>query len=157
MIVENTHSIDGKLVKILFNFDEYPLDFYRKEFRELLEYQYGREEQKIDEATGTPIARQYDLKRLRPAEISKLKNYGTYKLLTTRFPYAYFKENVVNVLTKLLVRILAQNPRIITSKSFQLNIKIIRVEGREFYGQYQNEVSDDSVAYLDFNGLWLLN
>ncbi|MFH0868089.1 MAG: hypothetical protein V1831_02145 [Candidatus Woesearchaeota archaeon] len=131
--------IHGKKVKIVYNFDEYSERKYKNDFEELVTYQTKKE---IIDKEKNPRA--LDLKFL---------NIKGFKYI----PYDYFQKTVINFLTRVICQILNEFPNIITSKEFEIQIKIARVKQREYYGAYDPDVSDVEHAYTEFSGLWLLN
>jgi len=130
-------DINGKIVNIVINLENYSLRKFNLDFKDLLKYQTKNEELDLNSN------RQFDLKRI----------YGG--ILPIK--YEDFQRIINLFLPKIILFFLKEHQEIITSDNFEIQIKIVRVPKREYYGVYDPEISDKNYAYIEVSGLWLLN
>ena len=130
-------DINGKIVNIVINLENYSLRKFNLDFKDLLKYQTKNEELDLNSN------RQFDLKRIYEG-ILPIK-------------YEDFQRIINLFLPKIILFFLKEHQEIITSDNFEIQIKIVRVPKREYYGVYDPEISDKNYAYIEVSGLWLLN
>lgn len=142
-------SVHGKRVKLVLDFDDYSERKYRNDFEDFLEYQTKRE--KFENAKDT------DLKFLYIRELKNIPYNGLAKYLEDKYPYELFQKLLFDFLARIIQKVLEDFPAIITSDDFEVQVKISRITQREYYGGYDEKVSDAEHAYIEFSGLWLIN
>jgi hypothetical protein len=142
--------IAGKTVKITLNFDNYSKIQYRNDFKEFLDYNTKKE--KNLEPTN-----HFSLKKIFHEEFKTIPEKGLATYLEDKYSYEFYVEIVSNFLLKIVNKVLCDSPSVITSDQFEIQVQIIRILRREYYGAYDPEPSDKSHAYLEFGGFWLLN
>ncbi len=142
-------SVHGKKVKVVLDFDDYSERKYRNDFENFLEYQTKRE--KFENAKDT------DLKFLYVRELKNIPYIGLAKYIERKYPYELFQKLLSNFIIRIIQKVLEDFPAIITSDNLEVQVKISRITQREYYGGYDEKVSDAEHAYIEFSGLWLIN
>lgn len=139
-ILKEGFEIGGKRVIVIFLFRNYWRKYLQSDYQELIMYQ--QKKAKIEN---------------RLSDID-LKFYHTIKQFP-EIPYDYFKETVRRFVLRVIYEVLRENPGIVTTTTdtFEIQFKVSRNENREWYGSYDDSISDTEHAYIEYNGLWLLN
>ncbi|MFH1770736.1 MAG: hypothetical protein ABH828_04210 [archaeon] len=143
--------INGKNVKIIFNYNNYSKRKYRNDFKDFLDYHTKREEKDPEQV------RQFDLKRIFYKEFQTIPYKGLAAYLSERYSYEFFMKTANYFFIKILEKVLNDYPKIITSEEFEIQVQVIRIVRREYYGAYDPEPSDKDHAYIEFNAVWVLN
>ncbi|MBS3133261.1 hypothetical protein J4470_03995 [Candidatus Woesearchaeota archaeon] len=139
-ILKDGFEINGKKVIVLFLFRNYWRKHLESDYRELMNYH-----QKIAKVEN-------------PMSDIDLKFYHTIRQFP-EIPYDYFKEVIRRFVLRIVNEVLRDNPGIVTTTTdtFEIQFKVSRNDNKEWYGAYDDSISDTEHAYIEYNGLWLLN
>ncbi len=139
-ILKDGFEIGGKRVIVIFLFRNYWQKYLQSDYQELIRYQQKKAE------IRNPLS-DIDLKFHHA-----IKNFP-------EISYDYFKETVRRFVLKVIYEVLRENTGIVTTTTdtFEIQFKVSRNENREWYGSYDDSISDMEHAYVEYNGLWLLN
>ncbi len=139
-VLKDGFVINGKQVVVIFLFKQYWQKYLQSDYKELIKYHKKK------------------LKLENPQSELDLKFYHA----IDRFPkitYEYFKEAVRRFMLRVTHQVLKDDPSFVTAIGdvFEIQIKVVRVPNKEWYGANIEDISDSDHAYLEYNGLWLLN
>ncbi len=140
-VLKEGFVISGKKIVVLFIWDEYSSRVYNNDFKEIVAYQTQKAKR------GTKAENAIDLKFYRHIKEFEKINYNVFKELVEKF------------MLRIVYEVLKDNPAIVTADAdvFEIQIKIVRVKDRAWYGSYEEDISDTNHVYMQYSGLWLLN
>ncbi|MFH1915862.1 MAG: hypothetical protein ABIJ21_01230 [Nanoarchaeota archaeon] len=139
-------QLHGKNVNIVINFDNYSDRQYRNAFQEYLNYQTGRDD----------IISRWGLRKIDNKELLEEQSVGLMKFLKKKYPYQLFRETVTLFLTKVIGDVLQEFPEILTSDEMEVQIQVVQIIGREYFGAYDPNICDKEHLYVEYSGFWLI-
>ncbi|MGV8141393.1 MAG: hypothetical protein ACP5NW_03050 [Candidatus Woesearchaeota archaeon] len=143
-------------IGVIFLFDEYTQNAFKKDIQEIIEYQNRQGFSEDKEERNSELDLKFYSNKASKAVITKVLNDMDYDL---------FKQRSVEVFSKFFFYFMKNNIELATSQEFNIQFKVIRIANRDYYFEYSSKaspadpspISDPENACFTAGGSWLIH